>query len=54
MSNNAIDIGTWYQSAISGCWYQNKDSAGDICAIRTDGVTEYLPEPDQVYENDDE
>ena len=45
-----IDKGTWYQSAVSGFWYQNKDSAGDICAIRVDGKTTYQPEPEKEDE----
>ena len=41
-----IDEGIWYQSAATGLWYQNKAAAGDICAIRRDGITEYMPEPE--------
>jgi len=40
-----INKGTWYQSAASGLWYRERGAAGDICAIRTDGITEYQPEP---------
>lgn len=36
-----IDCGVWYQSAVSSLWYRNKDAAGEICAIRTNGQTEY-------------
>lgn len=36
-----FDTGVWYQSAVSGLWYRNKNSAGEICAVRVDGVTTY-------------
>lgn len=39
-----IDKGTWYQSAVSGLWYENANAAGHICAIRCNGVTEYVGE----------
>ncbi len=40
-----FNIGIWYQSACSGVWYRRKESAGEICAIRTDSKTEYQPDP---------
>ena len=34
--------GTWYQSSISGLWYTESDSAGDVAQIRLDGMY-YIP-----------
>lgn len=34
--------GTWYQSAVSGMWYQEPGAAGDVAQIRLDG-TYYIP-----------
>ena len=34
--------GTWYQSAVSGMWYQDAGAAGDVAQIRLDG-TYYIP-----------
>ena len=47
--STCIENGVWYQSAASSLWYQNKELAGDICAIKTDGKTEYLPEPEEKF-----
>lgn len=44
--DNQIDSGTWYQSAVTGLWYEDKSAAGDVCAIRVNGITEYQPEPE--------
>jgi len=39
MSNiNTIKSRIIFKSASSGLWYQNKDAAGDISAVRVDGV----------------
>ena len=37
-----FDVGVWYQSAISGLWYRTKGAAGEVSAIRTDGVEEII------------
>lgn len=37
-----LSEGTWYQSAVSGLWYQDPKAAGDIRATSIDGVI-YLP-----------
>jgi len=44
-SSKDIDSGIWYQSASSGMWYTSKEAAGEVCAIRNDGKTEYMSEP---------
>lgn len=46
MTKQNIDHGTWYQSAISGLWYQDKAAAEPVCAVRVDGITTYIGDPD--------
>lgn len=41
MSGNNINVGTWYQSAVSGLWYQNVKAAGKVSAVRIDGVPQH-------------
>lgn len=36
-----IDRGVWFQSAVSGGWYQDARAVGDISEIRIDGATVY-------------
>lgn len=33
-----LAVGIWYQSAVSGMWYRNRGAAGDLAAVRVDGV----------------
>lgn len=40
-----LDKGTWYQSAVSGLWYENRNAAGDVAAVKIDG-TMYVPPQD--------
>lgn len=40
-----------YQSAVSGVWYSVAAAAGDICAVRIDGV---LFKRDPPFEPDDQ
>ena len=40
--NINIDSGLWFQSAVSGLWYHSRGAAGDVQAVRIDGVT-YRP-----------
>ena len=36
---NNLAFGVVFKSASSGLWYQNREAAGDIDAVRVDGVT---------------
>lgn len=40
-----FETGTWYRSAVSGLWYRNKRAAGDIDAIKEDGVVREVDIP---------
>jgi hypothetical protein len=33
-----INMGLWFQSAISGMWYHNEKAAGDISSIKLNGI----------------
>lgn len=35
---DSFDSGVWFQSSTSGLWYKVKNAAGDISAVRVDGV----------------
>ena len=36
---NINDVGVWFQSTVSSMWYENYRAAGDIQAVRVDGVS---------------
>lgn len=38
MTMTNIEKGIWYQSAVSGLWYQNHSAAGDVAIVSIDGV----------------
>ena len=44
--------GVWYQSAVSGMWYQNYLAAGTISRVKIDGVV--YCRPDREAEDDSE
>lgn len=44
---NAHDIGTWYQAACSGLWYESAGACGTVQAVRVDGEV-FLPMPYQL------
>ena len=37
-TENNMKEGIIFKSSASGLWYQNKDAAGDVSAVRVDGV----------------
>lgn len=38
VASGGNDIGAWFKSAVSGLWYQNHEAAGDIAAVKVNGV----------------
>ena len=47
---SVFDKGVWFQSAVSGLWYQNRDAAGDVRNVKIDGVL--YRGPDQAEASD--
>lgn len=43
--------GVWFQSAVSGLWYQNHLAAGDVSNVNIDGVLFRGPERSDVCEH---
>lgn len=39
-----FNVGLWFQSVVSGLWYRHRESAGDICAWKEDGVVHAIDE----------
>jgi hypothetical protein len=35
---NPQNIGVWFQSSASGFWYRNYKAAGEILAVKIDGI----------------
>ena len=44
--DTVINYGVWFQSAATGLWYQNKDAAGTVSAVKVDGLV-YSPPTEQ-------
>ena len=42
--DTVINYGVWFQSAAAGLWYQNKDAAGTLSAVKVDGLIYSPPE----------
>ena len=41
-------LGVWFQSSVSGLWYQNHEAAGDISSISIEGVLFTRPIEDDL------
>lgn len=45
------DSGVWFQSAVSGLWYQNHRAAGDLRSVKVNGVR-FIPVVTGTYQCD--